>query len=137
MQAYVEHANITVSNIDDAVQFIQTAIPEFKERHRGQTNYRWCHIGTDDSYIALQEVVAREQTDRSPYLDVGINHIGIVVDDVDRVQKRLLAAGYEQNDIGEDNPFRKRVYFYDASGVEWEFIEYLTHNAENKNRYED
>lgn len=137
MQAYVEHANITVSNIDDAVQFIQTAIPEFKERHRGQTNYRWCHIGTDDSYIALQEVVARKQTDRSPYLDVGINHIGIVVDDVDRVQKRLLAAGYEQNDIGEDNPFRKRVYFYDASGVEWEFIEYLTQNAENKNRYED
>ena len=137
MQAYVEHANITVSNIDDAVQFIQTAIPEFKERHRGQTNYRWCHIGTDDSYIALQEVVEREQTDRSPYLDVGINHIGIVVDDVDRVEKRLLAAGYEQNDIGEDNPFRKRVYFYDASGVEWEFIEYLTHDAENKNRYED
>ncbi|UTT85579.1 VOC family protein [Vibrio pelagius] len=137
MQAYVEHANITVSNIDDAVQFIQTAIPEFKERHRGQTNYRWCHIGTDDSYIALQEVVEREQTDRSPYLDVGINHIGIVVDDVDRVEKRLLAAGYEQNDIGEDNPFRKRVYFYDASGVEWEFIEYLTQNAENKNRYED
>lgn len=137
MQAYVEHANITVSNIDDAVQFIQTAIPEFKERHRGQTNYRWCHIGTDDSYIALQEVVARKQTDRSPYLDVGINHIGIVVDDVDRVQKRLLAAGYEQNDIGEDNPFRKRVYFYDASGVEWEFIEYLTQDAENKNRYED
>ncbi|MEZ9057098.1 VOC family protein [Vibrio pelagius] len=137
MQAYVEHANITVSNIDDAVQFIQTAIPEFKERHRGQTNYRWCHIGTDDSYIALQEVVARKQTDRSPYLDVGINHIGIVVDDVDRVEKRLLAAGYEQNDIGEDNPFRKRVYFYDASGVEWEFIEYLTQDAENKNRYED
>ena len=25
MQAYVEHANITVSNIDDAVQFIQFA----------------------------------------------------------------------------------------------------------------
>ena len=82
-------------------------------------------------------MVAREQTDRSPYLDVGINHIGIVVNDVDRVEKRLLDAGYEQNDIGEDNPFRKRVYFYDASGVEWEFIEYLTQDAENKNRYKD
>ena len=137
MQAYVEHANITVINIDDAVQFIQTAIPEFKVRHRGETQYRWCHIGTDNSYIALQEMVAREQTDRAPYLDVGINHIGLVVDDVDQVKQRLLSDGYQQNDIGEENPYRKRVYFYDRSGVEWEFIQYLTQDATKKNSYED
>lgn len=137
MQAYVEHANITVSNIDDAIQFIQTAIPEFKVRHRGETQYRWCHIGTDNSYIALQEMVAREQTDRAPYLDVGINHIGLVVNDVDQVKQRLLSGGYQQNDIGEENPYRKRIYFYDRSGVEWEFIQYLTQDATKKNSYGD
>lgn len=137
MQAYVEHANVTVSNIDDAIQFIQTAIPEFKVRHRGETQYRWCHIGTDNSYIALQEMVAREQTDRAPYLDVGINHIGLVVNDVDQVKQRLLSGGYQQNDIGEENPYRKRIYFYDRSGVEWEFIQYLTQDATKKNSYGD
>ena len=137
MQAYVEHANVTVSNIDDAIQFIQTAIPEFKVRHRGETQYRWCHIGTDNSYIALQEMLAREQTDRAPYLDVGINHIGLVVNDVDQVKQRLLSDGYQQNDIGEENPYRKRIYFYDRSGVEWEFIQYLTQDSTKKNSYED
>ncbi|MDK9759921.1 VOC family protein [Vibrio sp. D173a] len=137
MQAYVEHANVTVSNIDDAIQFIQTAIPEFKVRHRGETQYRWCHIGTDNSYIALQEMVAREKTDRAPYLDVGINHIGLVVNDVDQVKQRLFSDGYQQNDIGEENPYRKRIYFYDRSGVEWEFIQYLTQDSTKKNSYED
>ena len=137
MQAYVEHANVTVSNIDDAIQFIQTAIPEFKVRHRGETQYRWCHIGTDNSYIALQEMVAREKTDRAPYLDVGINHIGLVVNNVDQVKQRLLSDGYQQNDIGEENPYRKRIYFYDRSGVEWEFIQYLTQDSTKKNSYED
>ncbi|MDK9737529.1 VOC family protein [Vibrio sp. D404a] len=137
MQAYVEHANVTVSNIDDAIQFIQTAIPEFKVRHRGETQYRWCHIGTDNSYIALQKMVAREKTDRAPYLDVGINHIGLVVNDVDQVKQRLLSDGYQQNDIGEENSYRKRIYFYDRSGVEWEFIQYLTQDSTKKNSYED
>ena len=82
-------------------------------------------------------MVAREQTDRAPYLDVGINHIGLVVNDVDQVKQRLLSDGYQQNDIGEENPYRKRIYFYDRSGVEWEFIQYLTQDSTKKNSYED
>lgn len=40
MQAYVEHANITVADIDQAITFLQTALPDFKIRHQGKQDYR-------------------------------------------------------------------------------------------------
>lgn len=135
MQAYVEHANLTVSNIDDTIRFIQTAIPDFRVRHQGCSEYRWAHIGTQRSYIALQEVTARKTIDRSPYVDVGINHIGLVVDDVHSIIERLNEAGYQQNEIGNAHPFRRRAYYFDPNGVEWEFIEYLSEADDKRNDY--
>ena len=34
-QSYLEHNNITVNNLDEAVKFIQTAMPEFEIRGEG------------------------------------------------------------------------------------------------------
>ncbi|MDO6497860.1 VOC family protein [Photobacterium sanguinicancri] len=137
MKPYVEHANITIKDIDHTITFLQTAIPEFNVRHRGYNEaYRWCHIGTQDSYLALQEVLDRTQVDRNPYVDIGINHVGLVIDDVDAAKVRLLAAGYVQNDLATDHPWRKRIYFFDQDGVEWEFIEYLSQQAKERNDYD-
>lgn len=36
MSAYVEHANITIKQLENAIHFLQTAIPEFKIRKQGQ-----------------------------------------------------------------------------------------------------
>ncbi|WP_330960495.1 VOC family protein [Photobacterium sp. 53610] len=127
MKPYVEHANLTVRHLENTIQFLQTAIPEFSVRHLGQQpTHRWCHIGTDETYLALQEVVDRDQIDRHPYLDLGINHIGLVVDDILQVRTRLLEAGYRENEMETSHPWRERVYFYDKDGIEWEFIQYLT-----------
>lgn len=136
MEAYVEHANVTVRSIDETIRFLQTAIPDFAIRHQGQTDdYLWCHIGTQQSYIALQEVTARLHPDRTAYRDVGINHIGIVVDNTDEVKKNLLAAGYLLNELNENSAYRKRVYFFDPSGIEWEFIEYFSVDPQLRNHY--
>ncbi|KQH86217.1 lactoylglutathione lyase [Vibrio furnissii] len=135
MQAYVEHANITVADIDQAITFLQTALPDFKIRHQGKQDYRWCHIGTEQTYIALQEVQNRTEVDRMPYRDVGINHVGIVVDDAEAVKQRLLAAGYQLNELSENNEYRHRVYFFDPSGTEWEFIEYFSDEPAQRNHY--
>lgn len=129
MQAYVEHANITVADIDQAITFLQTALPDFKIRHQGK------HIGTEQTYIALQEVQNRTEVDRMPYRDVGINHVGIVVDDAEAVKQRLLAAGYQLNELSENNEYRHRVYFFDPSGTEWEFIEYFSDDPAQRNHY--
>ena len=136
MTPYVEHANITVGNIDHTIEFIQTALPAFTVRHCGQgDSYRWCHIGTEHSYLALQEVVERSSVDRTPYRDAGINHIGLVTEDILEVRARLLAAGYKENEMETSHPWRKRVYFWDPNGIEWEFIEYLSQDNSQRNDY--
>ena len=44
---------------------------------------------------------------------------------------RRFEAGFEPPDIGiprypNAHPYRKRVYFYDPDGNDWEFIQYLS-----------
>ena len=136
MTPYVEHANITVGSIERTIEFIQTALPDFSIRHCGHNeDYRWCHIGTEQSYLALQEVVERHSIDRTPYRDVGINHIGLVTENIAEVRSRLLAAGYHENEMETSHPWRKRIYFWDPNGVEWEFIEYLSQENDQRNDY--
>ncbi|WP_428772960.1 VOC family protein [Vibrio sp.] len=138
MTTYVEHANITVSNLEQTLQFIQTALPEFKIRHQGKNDQRWCHIGTDSSYLAIQEQGPADKPpgQSTPYYDIGINHIGIVVEDVSEIEQRLLKQGYRQNPQGADETFRRRIYFFDSDGIEWEFIQYFSDDANERNLYE-
>jgi hypothetical protein len=82
-QSYLEHHNITVNNLDEAVTFIQTAMPEFEIRGEGADNQRkWAHIGTNQSYVALTET-SKEVTANENYLTHGFNHMGFVVNDVE------------------------------------------------------
>ncbi len=57
MVAYLEHANLTVPDIDAAIAFLKVVEPGFVVRHDASPpgSYRWAHIGTDVYYIALQE----------------------------------------------------------------------------------
>lgn len=87
-------------------------------------------------FIALQEVQARHHVERTPYVDVGMNHIGLVVEDVDAIEQRLLNAGYEKNEMGESHPYRRRIYFFDDSGGEWEFVQYLSKEDSKRNQYD-
>jgi hypothetical protein len=55
MAVRLEHANLTVRDIEGMIRFLQTAFPEFRVRGEGrsQDGSRWLHIGTQDTYIAL------------------------------------------------------------------------------------
>lgn len=100
MVAYLEHANITVPDIDAAIAFLQMVEPAFAVRHDASPagTYRWAHIGTDQGYIALQEphVDAAPQPAHRPYKDYGVNHLGWVVDDLHAVVCRLEEHGYRR-----------------------------------------
>ena len=132
MTVMLEHANLTVPNIEVAVRFLTTAFPEFQVRGSGVIDERrWLHIGTDDTYIALTESSKSK-------LDSGqLNHLGYVVDDVDALADRLLAAGYLEGFEVPPHVFRKRRYFFDEDGLEWEFVEYLSENASERNDYSE
>jgi catechol 2,3-dioxygenase-like lactoylglutathione lyase family enzyme len=140
MAVYLEHANITVPDIDAAIDFLKIIEPTFKVRHdeTSEDGYRWAHIGTDDYYIALQKPYKDSQSpgSRRPYRDFGINHLGWVVEDFDAVIQRLEEKGCRQGLPVESHPFRKRAYYFDSAGFEWEIIEYLSNDPAEKNSYD-
>lgn len=138
MTIRLEHANMNVRNIDDTVRFLIAALPEFQIRREGQNEgQRWMHIGTDDTYIALNESTDEPTEKWVPYAGKpGINHLGYEVDDVDAVRARLSGAGFRDSTYPNNHPHRKRVYFYDADGNDWEFVQYLSDDPKERNDYE-
>ena len=140
MTTYLEHANITVPDIDAAIRFLKQVDPSFFVRHDGQSegNYRWAHIGNDRFYIALEEPHSSDgtlQTVRN-YQDYGVNHLGWVSDDFEATVERLESRGYKKGQPTPPHPWRKRAYFFDDAGLEWEILGYLSDQPDKRNLYE-
>lgn len=136
MSAFLEHANLTVRDLAAAVEFLETALPEFAVRGRGVGLHGpWLHIGTDDSYLALEEASQDAASAREQYADRGVNHLGFVVADTSAVAARLREAGYREGFRAPEHPHRRRVYFFDRDDNEYEFVEYLSLQAAERNDY--
>jgi catechol 2,3-dioxygenase-like lactoylglutathione lyase family enzyme len=138
MTMRLEHANLIVRNIDATVRFLSAAFPEFEVRREWQRDgRRGIHIGTDDTYVALNEA-SNEPAERwVPYEGKpGVNHLGYEVDDVDALQRRLKSAGFKDSTYPNNHPHRKRVYFYDDDGNDWEFVQYFSDDPAERNDYE-
>ena len=144
MKSYIEHANITVRDTDVMIEFIQTALPDFQIRKRWEIDgFEWTHLGTDASYFALMHPLNIPEKNMDLYQHdtsaTGVNHLCVVVSDVEGVRERLLHAGYQRGfNNGDliDTEVRRSVYFHDPDGREFEFMEYLTEDIEKRNSYE-
>lgn len=136
----IEHANITVPDIDVAFKFLKIIAPDFviRKDQKRDGSYRWAHIGNDHFYIALQEPhLQKESTVGSTaYENSGVNHLALIVSDLDRIEKNLIAAGYEKSIDTPVEKFRKRIYYYDNEGFEWELVEYLSDDPSERYLYE-
>ncbi|OUR80779.1 glyoxalase [Alphaproteobacteria bacterium 46_93_T64] len=135
----LEHINLVVKDIEETLNFIQTAFPDWKVRGTGESEWHgnkrhWLHVGTDDHYISLNEGNNEENRDLSGN-SPGLAHIGFCVDNALEISDRLQQNGYEITTIGADHPFRRTVYFIDPSGFEFEFIQYLSNKPSEKNMY--
>ena len=94
------------------------------------------HLGTDDTYIALSEASMDPAEQWVPYNGKpGVNHLGYEVDDVDALRTRLAGAGFHDSTYPNKHPHRKRVYFNDAEGNDWEFVQYFSDNPDERNDY--
>jgi catechol 2,3-dioxygenase-like lactoylglutathione lyase family enzyme len=130
----LEHANLSVRDIDATLKFLQAAMPELRLRHdaTGGRGRRWVHVGTEDSYLALCEAVSDAS---APPGSAGLEHLGFEVADVAAVRDRLIAAGYEESEPPVQHAYRTRIYFRDADGNEWEFVEYRSDVPAERNDY--
>lgn len=132
---YLEHANISVNDIEQAKHFFRTAFPHFKVRGGGNETRKWIHFGDEVTYIAITEAKRKEAKHEKNYSKRGINHIGFVVNNVEQLANRLLAENYQRSYPKQVEKYRIRDYFFDVEGNEYEFVQYLSENPEEKNKY--
>lgn len=135
MAARLEHANLTVRNVDETIRFLRTAFPDFQIRFddTDACGRRWVHVGTDETYIALTQSSAEPEpgSKGGKYL----NHLAYEVDNAEELRERFISAGFKESIVPNNHPNRKQVYFYDPDGYEWEFVQYLTDDPLKRNDY--
>jgi len=135
----LEHANLCVHDIDAVVGFLKTAFPDFQIRQdtTDPDGTRWVHVGTNETYVALNQAKPEEPLRGAPYKGrPGLNHLAYEVDDVEALRARLRAAGYRDSTVQNAHPYRKRIYFCDPEGNDWEFVQYLSDDARKRHDYE-
>lgn len=118
---WLEHVNITVSDPDRSSQLLQD-LCGWHERWRGpsQLGGRTIHVGSARDYIALYT----HDRAAGPYpKGAPLNHVALVVDDLDEAERTVLAAGLEPFNHGDYEPGR-RFYFFDWDGIEFEMVSY-------------
>ena len=134
----LDHANLVVRDLDAAVRFLCAAFPDFRIRGEGAGGAagRWVHVGNRDTYVALSEATHEPAERFEPYSGrPGLNHLGFEVDDVEALRRRLRKAGYCDSTVPNAHPHRRRVYFRDAEGHDWEFVEYLSDDPKERHDY--
>jgi len=139
MAVRLEHANLTVRDVDGMIRFLQAAFPEFKVRGEGksQDGSRWVHIGTEETYVALSPASTKPEKPWMPYRGrAGVNHLAYEVDDAEALRQRMKSAGYKESTPPNAHPHRQRVYFYDPEGNDWEFVQYLSQDPAQRNDYD-
>lgn len=120
-QGMLEHVNLTVSNPDRTADLL-CRLFGWRIRWRGpaKLNGRTVHVGTDHGYVALWSPPAGSAYGQE---DSRLNHIGVVVEDLDAAEERVRVEGYQPHNHGDYEPGR-RFYFNDSDGVEYEVVSY-------------
>lgn len=125
--AHLEHVNFTVPNPDKTAAWLCDLL-DWQVRWSGTAIHggRSVHVGGKDSYLALYSGPGNDpQVPVATTYDQisGMNHVGIVVDDLDAVEAKAKALGFVPNNHGDYEPGR-RFYFRDHDNVEFEFVSY-------------
>ena len=125
-QPMLEHVNLTVSDPEKTANML-CALFGWKIRWHGPAlngqgvTY---HVGSSDSYLAVYSGKKANPPNDVNYDTVGgLNHIGIVVDDLDDAERRVIEAGFSPHSHADYEP-GKRFYFYDDDNIEFEVVSY-------------
>lgn len=121
-KGFLEHANITVSDPDRSSELLQK-LCGWHERWRGPSQLGgWTiHVGNDHDYLA---VYTRDEIEQRHYAKGRpLNHVGLVVDDLDAAERIVVDAGLVPFNHADYEPGR-RFYFFDWDGIEFEMVTY-------------
>ncbi len=125
-QANLEHVNITVSDPQKTAAML-CGIFEWQVRWHGpsQMGGHTYHVGTPEQYLAVYSYDGKPVTQQTSngLVRGGLNHVGVLVENLDEIEQKVMAAGFTP--FGHENyePGR-RFYFNDADEIEYEVVSY-------------
>jgi len=124
----IEHANLTVTNPERSAELLKQLLG-WEERWRGKSALGGdtVHVGQPGNganYVALYtNDDVRADKDRRYDKGQPLNHIGLLVDDLDEAERVVAAAGLTPFGHDDYDPGR-RFYFFDWDGIEFEIVSY-------------
>lgn len=121
----LEHVNMTVS---DPLKTAERLCALFGWHIRWQGEAKnggfTVHVGSDDDYLALYRHPKLRNDKPDSYTNRGgLNHVGVVVEDLDAIEAKVAELGYRPHSHGDYEPGR-RFYFHDDDGIEFEVVSY-------------
>ena len=122
--ARLEHANITVSDLDATADAYASWFG-WRVRWQGASIHggRSIHVGGANDYLRNLFAGGRKAARRKRRIGYGhvgaLNHIGVVVDDLDAVERKVVSIGLTPHSHADYEPGR-RFYFDDPDGIEFE-----------------
>ncbi len=123
--ARLEHVNVTVADPDETAQILCNLF-DWKVRWAGPslTTGRSVHVGDDASYVALFSYGETDAMRQESYRTRGgLNHIAVVVDDIEATEALVKQAGFMPDNHADYEPGR-RFYFVESNGIEIEVVSY-------------
>jgi len=120
----LEHVNMTVSDVRRSAKFYGELLG-WQVRWEGTTSQGQpaAHVGDERSYLAFFQSTGPSSAPPDDYGLVGLNHFGLVVDDLAQAKDRLAQLGITPKAEQDYEPGR-RLYFLDPDGIEVELVEY-------------
>ncbi len=121
----LEHVNVTVSDPKKSAQMLCDIFGwhirwEGAAIHNGLT----VHVGSESDYIAFYSKGDGKKFNGRSYDQLtGLNHIALVVDDLDATEARVKKAGFITENHRDYEPGR-RFYFRDHDNIEFEVVCY-------------
>ena len=117
----LEHANLTVTDPERSAKLFEKLLG-WHERWRGPSALggRSIHVGNETTYLAIY---TNDEARGGYRKGVPLNHIGVLVDDLDAAEAIVIEHGLEPFSHGDYEPGR-RFYFFDWDGIEFEVVSY-------------
>ena len=121
---FIEHVNITVRDPHRSAALL-AGLFDWHVRWEGPSllGGRTDDVGDDLVYIELYTHDGADTPDATFRKGQPLNHIGILVDDLDAIEARVFAAGLVPFSHADYEPGR-RFYFLDYDGTEFEIVSY-------------
>lgn len=120
----IEHVNLSVSDPQHSAAML-SALFGWNIRWQGlsASGGRTIHVGSDDHYIAVHQREGSDGNPRNHAKGQPLNHVGLLVEDLDDIDRRAIAFGLVPFNHESYEP-GSRFYFFDRDGIEYEIVSY-------------